>query len=241
VVSASNPLVAPRRDSTDIWDGFGLAEDIRDLSHGISSGNWVDLTLGGFASIDALGFITDPLGSLVSWGVAWLMEHVKPLSDALDRLAGEPDQITAYAQTWRNVADAASSVVAALRETVARDLAQWSGVAADAYRRHAGSHVAALGAASEAADTIALITEGAGLVVALVRNLVRDVIAEFVSVLAVRLWEWIAEEAGTLGIGTPWVVGRGPGQYVGRQVGRQDREAAQGAGEQFEAVGPGGR
>jgi hypothetical protein len=206
VVPSPNPLVAARHDSTDVWDGFGLAEDIRDLAHGISAGNWVDLAIGGFAaSMDALAFVTDPLGSLASWGVAWLIEHVKPLSDALDWLAGDPDQIAAFAQTWRNVAGAASSAAAALRDAVARDLAAWSGAAADAYRQHAASQASALGATSDAAGTIALITEASGLVVALVRNLVRDLIAEFVSILAVRLWEWLAEEACTLGIATPWV------------------------------------
>ncbi len=40
-----------------------------------------------------LGVVLDSIGTLVSYGVAWLIEHVKPLSDALDWLAGDPDQI----------------------------------------------------------------------------------------------------------------------------------------------------
>lgn len=64
----------------------------------------------------------------------------------------------------------------------------------------------ALNAASSAADAIGMIVEGAGLVVAMVRMLVRDLIAEFVSVLAVRLGEWLAEEAASFGIATPWVI-----------------------------------
>jgi hypothetical protein len=52
------------------------------------SGSWIDGTIGGFGvAMDALGVMTDPLGTLVSWGVAWLIEHLKPLSDALDWLA----------------------------------------------------------------------------------------------------------------------------------------------------------
>jgi len=35
--------------------------------------------------------------------IGWLMEHVKPLPDALDALAGDPDRIDAYAQTGNNV------------------------------------------------------------------------------------------------------------------------------------------
>jgi hypothetical protein len=56
------------------------------------------------AGLDTLAFVPDPVGALLQSGVAWLIEHVKPLSQALDGLAGDPAQIRAYAQTWRNVA-----------------------------------------------------------------------------------------------------------------------------------------
>ncbi|WLS44520.1 hypothetical protein Q3V37_24510 [Micromonospora profundi] len=101
----ANPLVAARHDSTRWYTGLGLVEDVADTVSGIESGSWIDSTIGGVAtSMDALATVLDPLGSLVSWGVGWLLEHVKPLSDALDWLAGDPDQIHAYASTWRNVA-----------------------------------------------------------------------------------------------------------------------------------------
>jgi hypothetical protein len=206
-VTSPDPLVARPDGAVGAWDGVWIAEDLGDLVAGIRSGNWIDTSIGGFAaSMDALAFVTDPLGTLVSWGVAWLMEHVKPLHDALDRLAGDPGQLTAYAQTWHNVAASVRQAGADLAAAVGRDLAGWTGVAGDAYRGRARSHAAALGAMGDAAEAIGVIVEGAGLVVALVRQFVRDLIAEFVSVLGVRLWEWLAEEAGTLGIGTPWVI-----------------------------------
>jgi hypothetical protein len=206
-VTSPNPLVAPRRDTTGGWDGVWLAQDIGDIIDGVRSGDWVATSIGGFAaSMDALAFVTDPLGSLVSWGVAWLMEHVKPLREALDWLAGDPGQIAGYAQTWHNVAGAVRQTAVDLATSVERDLAGWSGTAADAYRLRVARHRDTLDALGGAADGVGVVVEAAGLVVALVRQLVRDLIAEFVSILAVRLWEWIAEEAGTLGIGTPWVV-----------------------------------
>ncbi|GAA2703585.1 hypothetical protein ACFY2R_19620 [Micromonospora olivasterospora] len=206
-MSESSPLIAAREDSTTAFSGIYLAEDIDALMAGYASGSWIDATIGGLAtSMDALAFVTDPLGQLVAWGVGWLIEHVKPLSDALDELAGDPDQIHAYAQTWRNVAGATAEAAAAFAGSVDGQLAGWGGAAADAYRANSGRHVAALNALTKAAYAMAEITEGAGLLVAMVRGLVRDLIAEFVSVLAVRLWEWLAEEGLTLGLATPWVV-----------------------------------
>jgi uncharacterized protein YukE len=215
-----NPLVAPRQDSTTAIDGIWIAEDIRMLIDGFNSGSWIDSAIGGFAaSMDALAVITDPLGSLVSMGVGWLIEHVKPLSDALDWLAGDPDQIAAYAQTWLNVSATARDNAAELRAVVSRQLRSWAGSASDAYRHHAETQSSALDGIAEAAAAIGQVVRGAGLVVALVRQMVRDLIAEFVSVLAVRVWEWLAEEGLTMGLATPLVVSQ-VGALVGRWAGK---------------------
>lgn len=206
-MTAPNPLVAARVDSTTGWSGIGLAEDVDLLVGAFRSGSWIDGTIGGFAAgLDTLAVVVDPLGQLVSWGVAWLIEHLKPLSDALDWLAGDPDQITAYAGTWSNVAAALRTSATDLDAAVAADLAGWWGAAGTAYREHAGRHREALTGMGAAAEAMATVTTGTALVVALVRELVRDLIADFVSVLAIRLWEWLAIAGGTLGAATPWVV-----------------------------------
>ncbi|TQS42638.1 WXG100 family type VII secretion target [Cryptosporangium phraense] len=204
---ADNDLIVARKDTTRSFSGVPIAEDIDQLVTGFRTGSWIDTTIGGVAtSLDALVFVTDPLGQLVAWGVGWLIEHLKPLSDALDALAGDPDQITAYAGTWRNVAARASAERGALDLAVSADVYTWTGPASDAYRHTARHHGDALHALSSAATALAEITTGAGLLVAAVRTFVRDLIAEFVSVLAVRLWEWLAEEGLTLGLATPWVI-----------------------------------
>ncbi|MGK5738069.1 hypothetical protein [Micromonospora sp. URMC 103] len=202
----TNPLIAARQDTTTGYSGIGIVESLVDLRNGIESGSWIDTAIGGFGtSMEVLVTCVDPIGSVVSWGVAWLIEHVKPLSDALDWLAGDPDQITAYAQTWHNVSRHVAGQVTALSEAVRTELATWTGPASEAYRRYSEQHVRHLTGLADSAGLIGTVVEGAGLVVALVRELVRDLIADFVSVLAVRLWEWLAEAGLTLGAATPWV------------------------------------
>jgi hypothetical protein len=216
----SNPLVAPREDSTRWFSGIFLAEDIDSLMSSFSGGGWIEPTIGGIAAgLDALAFVTDPLGQLVAWGVGWLIEHLKPLSDALDALAGDPDQIAAYAQTWKNVAGALDGARTTLEDGVKGQITEWVGSAADSYRGMSREHADTLAALTKANNALAEITAGAGLLVATVRMLVRDLIADFVSVLAVRLWEWLAEEGLTLGLGTPWVIAQVTtlaGKWVGR-------------------------
>ncbi|WP_431882388.1 WXG100 family type VII secretion target [Micromonospora gifhornensis] len=202
-----DPLIAPRQDSTTAFSGVFIAEDIDGLLASYAGGGWIDTAIGGFAvSMDALAFVTDPLGQLVAWGVGWLIEHVKPLSDALDELAGDPDQIAAYAQTWRNVTGAIGDSRLTLDDAVRQQVIGWTGSAADAYRRRSQEHQAVLDALARASNAMSEISTGAGLLVAMVRELVRDLIAEFVSVLAVRLWVWLAEAGVTLGVATPWII-----------------------------------
>ncbi|AGL18681.1 hypothetical protein [Actinoplanes sp. N902-109] len=205
----SDPLVAEAHSSTTWYTGLGLVEDAAQVSNGIKNNSWVDGTLGGVGgSLDVLGVVIDPLGSLVAWGVSWLMEHVKPLKDALDWLAGNPDEVAAHAMTWQNVSaftrDTGQNYADALRSQIS----EWQGASAEAYRSHGAEHVAVIDAISSAAGALSYAVEGAGLLVGLVRGIVRDLIAQFVATLAARLPQWLAEEGITLGFATPVVVGQ---------------------------------
>jgi hypothetical protein len=206
---STDPLVAPVQDSTRWYTGLGLVEDAADITHGIQSNSWVDGSLGGVgASLDMLSLAVDPLGTLVSWGVAWLMEHVKPLKDALDWLAGNADEVASHAATWTNVATFTAQTRQEYADRLRTEVAGWFGTSGDAYREHAGLQMQVLDGIATAAEGISSAVEGAGLLVALVRGIVRDLIADFVGTLAARLPQWLAAEGLTLGLATPVVVGQ---------------------------------
>jgi hypothetical protein len=196
--------VAPRIDQPkDPWAGVWIAEDIELINQGVENGSWVDGTLGVVgASLDGLALMTDPVGVLLQYGVAWIIEHVKPLSKALDWLAGDPAQIAANAQTWRNIAGSLHDQVTDLDQAVRWDTSEWSSEAGYVYRSRAQQQQNAIGGLAKAAETMAVLTEGAGFLIAAVRILVRDAIATLVS----RLIVYAAEEAGSLGLATPLVL-----------------------------------
>jgi uncharacterized protein YukE len=146
--------------------------------------------------------VSDPVGVLLQYGVAWIIEHVRPLTEALDWLAGDPAQISAHAQTWRNVAADLRTDVDNLVRAVQWDVSEWSGAAADAYRSWATQQQQALEGLAKGAEAMAAITEGAGFLIAAVRILVRDAIATLVS----RLIVYAAEELASFGLATPLVV-----------------------------------
>ncbi|MGK5441438.1 WXG100 family type VII secretion target [Micromonospora sp. URMC 105] len=185
------------------WAGVWICEDIELIAQGIRTGSWIDGSLGVVsAGLDALAFVSDPVGALLQYGIAWLIEHVKPLSEALDWLAGDPAQITAHAQTWRNVAGSLRDDAAELARAVANDVAGWGGSAGPAYRTWAAEQQQAIIGLAQGADTLAAITEGAAGLVAAVRLLVRDAIATCVS----RLIVYAGELVITGGFAAPLVV-----------------------------------
>jgi hypothetical protein len=202
----TNPLVAaPARTSPSPWAGAWIAEDIEQIIHGVQSGSWIDGALGAVGTgLDALALAFDPIGGLLQYGIAWLIEHVKPLSEALDWLAGDPAAIAAHAQTWRNVAGSLRTEADAVIRAARFDVSEWTGAAGDAYRNHAGHRSQALDALGRAADGMALITEGVGALIGTVRLMVRDAVATVVSRLIVYAGELIA----TAGLATPFVAGQ---------------------------------
>jgi uncharacterized protein YukE len=199
-----NPLVVGRLEQpTDAWSGVWIAEDIELVGQGIRTGSWIDGSLGVVgAGLDALAIVSDPVGALLQYGVAWIIEHVKPLTEALDWLAGDPGQIAGHAQTWRNVARSMHDSAANIDRAVRWNVADWRGTAGPAYRTWAKQQQDAITGLGRAAETMAMVTEGAGMLIAAVRILVRDAIATCVS----RLITYAAEEAFSLGVATPLVV-----------------------------------
>jgi hypothetical protein len=207
-----NPVVAqggavpraagPNADSADRWTGVWIAEDIEQIAAGVKDRSWVEGTLGVVGGgLDGLALVSDPVGALLQYGIAWLIEHVKPLAEALDWLAGDPAEIAAHAQTWRTVATSLTADADDLARTVRWDIAQWSGAAADAYRDWGAERERSLRTLGTAAETMALMTDGAGMLIGTVRLMVRDAVATVVSRLIVYAGELIA----TAGLATAWV------------------------------------
>ncbi|GAB2966892.1 CdiA C-terminal domain-containing protein [Saccharothrix stipae] len=192
-----NPLVAPVQDSTKAYTGIGIAEAVGDLVEGIRGGSWVDTGLGAASTgLEALSIVVDPFGSIASSVVAFVMEHVGPLRESLDKLAGNAAAVSAQSRTWHNVATAVGKVHTAYATEHTADTAGWTGKAADAYRARAADVAAVIGAAAEAASGLGSAVEMAGVVVGAVRETVRDLIAEFVG----RLTVWALEALTIIGL-----------------------------------------
>ncbi|WAL63532.1 hypothetical protein ORV05_21250 [Amycolatopsis cynarae] len=183
--------------------GIGLAETSMDAFNGIKDGDWVS---GGLGMLSLAGEIAgaaiDPFGYLMSSVASFLMEHVQPLKDMLDSLAGNPPVIQSYADTWGNVSKALGERKTDFDNAVKNGTTGWTGEGADAYRKSAAEHSDALSGAATVAGAIGTVTMLMGQVVSFVRETVRQLIADLVG----KLISWVMEEVFSLGFGTPVVV-----------------------------------
>ncbi|WP_370944389.1 hypothetical protein AB5J62_35615 [Amycolatopsis sp. cg5] len=197
-----NPLVAQAQSQTTGVTGIGILESANDLALGVKDGSWVEGGLGAVGvGLEALSLVVDPIGTLAQYGVSWLIEHVKPLKDCLDWLAGNPPVIQSFSDTWANVAREVTAIAGDLSNEAKGGTAGWAGAAGEAYRAEVAEQVDAVAGAASLCDGISTGVMVMGQVVAAVRETVRDLIATLVG----KLITWALEEACTLGFATPLV------------------------------------
>lgn len=185
----SNPLIAQKKNEPKAMAGAGFLDTGEDLVRPFIAGNDIDpiaLGIDGAAMVlDVAGLLTDPLGTLASSVVGWIIENVGFIREPFDRLAGDPPAIEAVGNTWENIAKRLNEEATAY-ENQAKALADWTGDAADAYRTRCSSLVAQLQGSSAAASSAANKIKVAGAIVAATRALIRDLLADLAGTLL--LW-----------------------------------------------------
>ncbi|SMD19739.1 hypothetical protein [Lentzea albidocapillata] len=208
----SNPLIAgpAASDGLDGLTGIGVVELGADAVLAVQRGDWLEAGVNAAgAGLDALGFIADPFGSLLSSAFAWFIEHVEPLTSMLNSLAGDPGTINLNAATWGNVSDHLAKASEYMKQVVESDTSAWQGAAIAAYKPVALLEAEAIKGASIAASGVGAALTGAATAVAVVRTTVRDLIAMAMSELVQFLIRAAAAAVITVGLATPAIVADG--------------------------------
>ncbi|GAA2133696.1 WXG100 family type VII secretion target [Glycomyces algeriensis] len=174
-------LVAPVQSSRKAWTGAGLADSVQDVVESIESEGWVDdMLAGGGLALEVAGSVLDPFSALLSNGLGWAMEYFEPLREMLDELTGKADVVMAHASTWTNMSGELYSLCEDLQTSLGGELPTWTGDASDSYQSLMSNNVDAIGGLGATAAAMAAATQGAGALVQLTRDIVRDLIAELV-------------------------------------------------------------
>ena len=163
------------------YTGGGALEDIAGIAGAVESGSWLDGGLSGLSLVaDTASMYFDPLGTALSWGVAMILDHCDPLRSWLHKLAGNQDDVSAKANTWRNVACALEENAKRIDADVASFTQYSRGQAANSFAESAGGVNALIVGAAQGARVLSQGLEILAGVVEVVYSMVRDAISQIV-------------------------------------------------------------
>lgn len=181
-------------------NGLKMIDGAADAATAFSRGDWIEGTINGVsAALDVVGMVLNPLGTVCSMVINWIMEHCGPLQDWLDELLGEPGVIKANAQTWDNIAQHMAGIGPEYRQLVGRDTGEFTGLAIDAYRTAGDGLAYVFDALSKVGTGVSAGIELAGGLLAGVRDFIQGLFSDIVGDAAGAL----AQSVLTAGIAAP--------------------------------------
>ena len=205
-VGSGNPGSAPvaeRQDARSGFEGLGIIEDGHALVEAIQGGSWMGTVRGvAFTGLDVASAVSDPIGTLISMGLGWVLEWVWPFNELFNALAGDAAQVEANAQTWENVAMSLGAAGAQLEEDTTTCLSDMAGDGVEAIRTSAGGVAEHVQAASQWAQAMADGLRMASGIVQVVHDVVRQAISDLIGTIC----SVAIEEACTLGLATALVI-----------------------------------
>ena len=180
----TNTLVAQRQDTTSTLSGAGVFDDIEQLSEAINNKSWVSGTLAGVAlGVDTIAYVSDPLATLMAWGIGWVFDHIQPFKDWLLQLAGDADQLRANGQTWKNVA----ATLKAAADNIERDVrssfpdGSFTGSTATAYFAASGATTKGIAMTGALSGAVGTAYDVCAVIIQFVHDFVRDAISQVVA------------------------------------------------------------
>ena len=180
----TNPLVAQRQDTTSTLSGAGVFDDIQQLSEAIDNKSWVSGALAGVAlGVDTIAYVSDPLGTLMAWGIGWVFDHIQPFKDWLLQLAGDADQLRANGQTWKNV----SATLKAAADNIEKDVrssfpeGSFTGSTATAYFAASGATTKGIAMTGALSGAVGTAYDVCAVIIQFVHDFVRDAISQVVA------------------------------------------------------------
>jgi hypothetical protein len=152
----------------------------------------VAIGLGVFAAaVDTVKMVINPLGSLISAGLGWLIEHVSFLREPLDMLMGDPDQIQLLGQEVHAIAEAIRQVGQEQLESLKGEITAWTGAAAEAFSKLMQELAADFESKAHATEIVGYLIHTNMAIIsaarALFRDLITTVLGDIISTMLIAL------------------------------------------------------
>jgi uncharacterized protein YukE len=162
------------------------------------------------SAVDTVKFVLNPLGSLISAGLGWLIEHVSFLREPLDMLMGNPDQIKLLSEEVHTIAESIRKIGHDQTASLSGDISGWQGAGADAFNARMKELAADLDSKAHGADIVGYLIQTNMAIIAAVRGLFRDlittVLGDIISVMLIALATAPITFGASIVAGVAWCV-----------------------------------
>ncbi|OZM72706.1 hypothetical protein CFN78_13855 [Amycolatopsis antarctica] len=191
IEDARGETTAEKNPVKHALEGAGIAQDLIGGAEQIATGDWAEGLLDlGFGAAGIADFAKNPLESLLSMGIGWVIEHLSPLKDMLDWLTGNQDSLELTAKTWDGISAEVQQVAEELAQSTRNDCASWTGGSADQYRLFAQDRADALVGLSNAAKGVSAAVDLAKTVLNAVRSAIRDLLSDLCAKIIMILFRY---------------------------------------------------
>ncbi len=158
--------------------GAGFFDSAFALKRATNEGDALSITMASIGmGIEILGMVLDPIGSLLTAGIGWLMEHVVIFRWPLDFLLGDPKGIEAAKEAIYEEGKTVKQWSEDHKQSTSKLLETWKGDAAEAFRSDMEGVAEQLDALAGYLNLAGKQMGIAGAIIGAVRGIVRDIIA----------------------------------------------------------------
>jgi len=169
------------------WDqsyaGAGVVDDAAQIVKSIQEGDgWSIAANIGAGALDALGFVENPVKAIGTTAIGWLLEHISFLDWFLDHTTGDPQQVQNAAETFFQAAQDLDGVAADQIRAFGMEVPTYregGSPSAQEFESRVGVRGAELKTLSLQCHGLGWTMNGAGILVATTRGVIRDLLTEF--------------------------------------------------------------
>ncbi|WP_206794474.1 WXG100 family type VII secretion target [Amycolatopsis sp. MtRt-6] len=158
--------------------GAGFFEAATGLDKAVKEHDQVAIGIGSAGmALETIGLVLDPIGSLLTAGIGWLIEHITILRWPLDILMGDPIGIAAASEALTAEKKKLEQWSADHQQALDTLMKEWSGQAADQFKKDMDAVTEQLGSLGGYLDEAGKNMKIAGGIVGAFRGILRDLIA----------------------------------------------------------------
>jgi hypothetical protein len=149
--------------------------------------------------MQAVGWITDPLGALISNGLDFLIAVIQPLEDILGFVTGNPDRLQNAIDRWNNIEQACYALAQEVQHVSDAGLGEWDDQASAIAKVRISELADAIGGIGVKSGTCQHWLAVAQLLAQTLQEVIKSIISSFLSQLIMTWLAALAAAAVTFG------------------------------------------